>query len=129
MAEPVKGGRAYAPQILADQLALSQLWGQIMPTTLLLAPPDFQTFRHPCQSSSHICSEGYIVTAHIVFLPEKNDVLQALFRLDCFICSFSKTTLIVQNRHKKYLGRYLTFSQHLFQFYWMCFFSNPLYHC
>ena len=29
---------------LADQLALSELGGQIMPTTVLLAPLDFQTF-------------------------------------------------------------------------------------
>ena len=36
------------PQILADQLTLSQPGRQIMPTSLLLAPPDFQTFRRPC---------------------------------------------------------------------------------
>ena len=36
------------PQILADQLTLSQPGGQIMCTALLLAPPDFQTFLRPC---------------------------------------------------------------------------------
>ena len=35
-------------QILADQLTLSQPRGQIMPTTLILATPEFQTCRHPC---------------------------------------------------------------------------------
>ena len=36
--------QACHPQILADQLALYQPGGAIMPTTLLLAPLDFQTF-------------------------------------------------------------------------------------
>ena len=43
-----QGGRTPS-QILADQLTLSQPWGQIMPTTLLLAPSDFQTFLRHCQ--------------------------------------------------------------------------------
>ena len=38
-------GVPWNPQILADQLTLSQPRGaDIMPTTLILAPPDFQTF-------------------------------------------------------------------------------------
>ena len=47
-------GGAGGHQILADQFTLSQPGGQIMPTTLLLAPfpPDFQTFRHPCVCTS-----------------------------------------------------------------------------
>ena len=36
---------AQAPQFLVDQLTLSQPGGQIIPTTILLAPPDFQTLR------------------------------------------------------------------------------------
>ena len=40
-------GVLWHPQILADQLTLSQLGGQIMPTKLLLAPTDFKTFRRP----------------------------------------------------------------------------------
>ncbi len=45
MAEPWEQGGA--PQILADPFTLSQPGGQIMPTQLLLASPDFQTFRRP----------------------------------------------------------------------------------
>ena len=41
-----KGGGA--SQFLAKQLTLSQPGGQIMPTTVLRAPPDFQTLRRPC---------------------------------------------------------------------------------
>ena len=33
------------PQYLTDQLTLSQPGGQIIPTTVLPAPPDFQTLR------------------------------------------------------------------------------------
>ena len=40
--------RALAPQFLAKQLTLSQPGGQIMPTTVLRAPPDFETLRRPC---------------------------------------------------------------------------------
>ena len=39
---------AKAPPIVADQLTLSQPGGQIMPATVLRAPPDFQTLRRPC---------------------------------------------------------------------------------
>ena len=44
------GAIAPSPQILADQLSLCQLGVQIMPTTLILAPPppDFRTFLRPC---------------------------------------------------------------------------------
>ena len=42
-------------QFLAIQLTLSQPRGRIMPPTLLLVPPDFQTFRHPS-----LLSRGYI---------------------------------------------------------------------
>ena len=41
-------GRPWPPQILADQLTLSLPGGQIIVTTLLLAPTDFQTFLWPC---------------------------------------------------------------------------------
>ena len=40
-------GGVMALQILADQLALSQPGGQIMPNSLLLAPTDFWTFLRP----------------------------------------------------------------------------------
>ena len=33
-----------APQFLTDQLTLLQPGGQVMPTTLLLAPPNFSHF-------------------------------------------------------------------------------------
>ena len=39
------------PQILADKLTLSQSGGQIMPTILLLAPLNFQTFLRPWRIS------------------------------------------------------------------------------
>ena len=35
------------PQVLAEQLTLSQPGGQIMPTTVIQAPLDFQTLRRP----------------------------------------------------------------------------------
>ena len=41
------GGRGHVSQFLAQQLTLSQLGGQIMPTTVLSALPDFQTLRRP----------------------------------------------------------------------------------
>ena len=47
------GAGARSPQFLADQLTLSQPDGQIMPTTLLLAPPtrfsDLPTSLHIAQ--------------------------------------------------------------------------------
>jgi hypothetical protein len=49
--KPVARGGAgglWPPQFLAKQLTLSQPGGQIMPTTVLQAPPDFQTLRRPC---------------------------------------------------------------------------------
>ena len=42
------GGFRPPPQFLAKQLTLSQPGGQIMPTTVIQAPPDFQTLRRPC---------------------------------------------------------------------------------
>ena len=41
-------GGALAPQFLAKQLTLSQPGGQNMPTSVLLAPTDFQTLRRAC---------------------------------------------------------------------------------
>ena len=35
----------------ANQLTLSQPGGQIMPTTVIQAPLDFQTLRQPCTTS------------------------------------------------------------------------------
>ena len=57
-------GGAAAPQILADQLTLSQPGGLIMPTTVLRAPsPDFQTLRRP---SCHVLVNSKIVMAMFV---------------------------------------------------------------
>ena len=41
-------GASAPPQCLAEQLTLSQPGGQIMPTTVLQAPSNFQTLRRPC---------------------------------------------------------------------------------
>ena len=38
-------GASAPPQFLAKQLTLSQPGGQIIPTTVLRAPPEFQTLR------------------------------------------------------------------------------------
>ena len=38
------------PQILADQLTLSQPRGADYAHQIILAPPDFQTFRRPCNA-------------------------------------------------------------------------------
>jgi hypothetical protein len=51
-------GGALAPQFLAKQLTLSQPGGQIMPTTVLQASPDFQTLRRPCQYHSYCFLTG-----------------------------------------------------------------------
>ena len=42
-----RGGHC-TPHILADQLTLSQPGGQMLPTTLLLAPLDLETYLHLC---------------------------------------------------------------------------------
>ena len=42
------GGASAPPQILADQLTLSQPGGAHYPHPVLQAPPDFQTLRRPC---------------------------------------------------------------------------------
>ena len=44
------GGAKAPPQFFAKQLTLSQPGEQIMPTTVLLAPPNFQTLRRPCSN-------------------------------------------------------------------------------
>ena len=44
------------PQCLAEQLTLSQPGGQIMPTTVLQAPSNFQTLRRPCHGKPKISS-------------------------------------------------------------------------
>jgi hypothetical protein len=44
----VGAGGALAPHFLAKQLTLSQPGGQIIPTTVIQAPPDFQTLRRAC---------------------------------------------------------------------------------
>ena len=41
-------GVPWHPQILADQLTLSQPRGTDYAHEIILAPPDFQTFRRPC---------------------------------------------------------------------------------
>ena len=46
------GMGAIAPQILENQLTLSQPWGQIIPFTLFIAPTDFKTFLWPCKTSA-----------------------------------------------------------------------------
>ena len=42
------------PQFFTDQSTLSQPVGQIIPSTLLLPPPDFQSFVRPCCTSSAV---------------------------------------------------------------------------
>ena len=53
---PEVGGSPPPPQILADQLNLSQPGGHIMPTTLLRAPPppDFETFLRLWKEGMHL---------------------------------------------------------------------------
>ena len=46
-----RGGSLAPLQFLAKQLTLSQPGGQIMPNTILQAPPDFQILRRPCSLS------------------------------------------------------------------------------
>ena len=41
-------GVPWHPQILADQLTLSQPRGADYAHQIILAPPDFQTFQRPC---------------------------------------------------------------------------------
>ena len=41
-------GVPWHPQILADQLTLSQPGGADYARQIILAPPDFQTFLRPC---------------------------------------------------------------------------------
>ena len=51
------GGQSTPSNILADQLTLFKRGRQIMPTTLLLPQPDFQTFLRPCivSASCDLC--------------------------------------------------------------------------
>ena len=42
------GASAPPPQFLAKQLTLFQPEGQIMHTTVIQAPPEFQTLQRPC---------------------------------------------------------------------------------
>ena len=44
----LRGLQPPPPQFLTDQLTLSQPGGLIMPTTVLPAPPNFQTLRRAC---------------------------------------------------------------------------------
>ena len=44
-----RGALTPPPQFSAKQLTLSKPGGQIIPTTVLRAPPDFQTLRRPCK--------------------------------------------------------------------------------
>ena len=46
-----QGSHAPSPQILVDQLALSQPGGANYAHQIILAPPDFQTFLRPCHIS------------------------------------------------------------------------------
>ena len=57
------------PQFLVDQLTLFQSRGQIMPTKLLLALPDFQTMRRLWQLIVRGVSEGGQLSPH--FLAEQ----------------------------------------------------------
>ena len=54
LSEPGVLGVACHPQILANQLTLSQPGEQIMPTTILLASPEFQTSDGPVFASPPI---------------------------------------------------------------------------
>ena len=46
-------GVPWHPQILADQLTLSQPRGADYAHQIILAPPDFQTFLRPCIAKLH----------------------------------------------------------------------------
>ena len=50
-------------QFLADSLALYQPGGQIMPTILLRALPDFQTYLRPCSNVCHRLGKAFIPMA------------------------------------------------------------------
>ena len=54
------------PQILADQSTLSQPGGQIMPLTLLLTPPNFLTFQHPCLQLQNWLVPTKLYVMHLV---------------------------------------------------------------
>ena len=49
---PGGAGVPWHPQILADQLTLSQPRGVYYAHKIILAPPDFQTFRRPCYAKA-----------------------------------------------------------------------------
>ena len=59
-------------KILADQSTLPQPGGQIMPLTLLLTPPDFLTFRHPCLQLQHWLVPTKLYIMHLVGEEIKN---------------------------------------------------------
>ena len=50
-------------KFLAKQLTLFQPGGQIIPTTILRAPPDFQTLQRAWQSNER----NWILTDHVTF--------------------------------------------------------------
>ena len=49
------GGGGARPQILADQLTLSQPEGADYAHQIILSPPDFQTFLRPCFVTTKSC--------------------------------------------------------------------------
>ena len=61
-------GRLQSPQFLAKQLTLSQPEGQIMPTTVLRAPSNFQTLRRPWSYVKNIFvkKSSYILNKHVI---------------------------------------------------------------
>ena len=66
----MQGRRKGPPSFFSDQLTLSQPrrgGGQIMPTTLLLALLDFQTFRHPCKCN--VAFDHITNTVYFFFIP------------------------------------------------------------
>ena len=75
-------GGAVAPQFLAEQLTLSQPGGQIMPTTVLQAPPDFQTLRRPCICIWKIKANKIELVDNMI--DKKHDPISQVFRFSNF---------------------------------------------
>ena len=69
----VPPGVPWHPQILAEQLTLSQPRGADYAHQIILAPPDFQTFRRPCydilRTLQYILSSKCISPASQIELP------------------------------------------------------------
>ena len=82
------------PQILADQLTLSQPRGADYAHQIILAPPDFQTFRRPCRDMEYIfgllciaivsnCQWRTIINLLCLFILCKHTKGAKLLTIDC----------------------------------------------